>query len=89
MPMPDGTARSITLTQPQGCIMKDLSVKQFKKYFCNSTAEARAVVKFEKALGLKGKELRKMSDSWDKRNSNNAAGFYDAGKARAIKRGAV
>ena len=30
-----------------------------------------------------------MNDSWTKRKSNNVAGFYDAGKARAVKRGAA
>lgn len=31
----------------------------------------------------------KMNDTWTKRKSNNVAGFYDAGKARDVKRGAV
>lgn len=66
--------------------MKNLSAKQFKKYFCNSTAERRAVVKFEKAQSLMQakelRELRKLSDSWDKRTSSNVRGFYDKKKAR-------
>lgn len=41
--------------------------------------EARAARKMKKA----------MSDSWTKRESKNIRGFFDAKKARAIKRGAV
>lgn len=65
---------------------KRISAAQFKRMACNSTAEARAVLKFEKALHLQGKALRKMSDSWDKRNSSNIVGFFDQKKAREIKR---
>jgi len=69
--------------------MATLSAAEFKRMACNSTAEARAALKFEKANHLKGKELRKLSDSWDKRSSTNTKGFFDHKKARAIKRGEV
>lgn len=68
---------------------KQLTAAAFKRMACNSTAEARATLKFEKALHLKGKELRKLSDHWEKRFSGNTAGFFDHKKARAIKRGAA
>ena len=66
-----------------------LSAKQFKDMTCNSTAEQRATLKFMKAAHLKGKDLRKLSDSWDKRTATNTTGFFDQKKAREMKRGAV
>ena len=68
---------------------KQLSAAAFKRMSCNSTAEARAEAKFLKAANLSGKELRKLSDSWEKRTPSNTRGFFDQKKARAIKRGAV
>lgn len=68
---------------------KQLSAAAFKRMTCSSTAEARAIQKFEKASVLRGKDLRKLSDSWDKRTPSNVKGFFDQKKARAIKRGAV
>lgn len=35
------------------------------------------------------KAKTKMNDSWRNRTSHNVKGFFDAKKARAIKRGAV
>lgn len=67
---------------------KQMSAAAFKRMACNSTAEARAESKFLRAAHLSGKELRKLSDSWEKRNSMNTSGFFDRKKARAIKRGA-
>lgn len=41
-------------------------------------------------VGMSARRAKSMlNDTWTKRKSNNVAGFYDAGKARAIKRGAV
>ena len=41
-------------------------------------------------IGMAARKVKTtMNDSWVKRKSNNVAGFYDASKARAIKRGAV
>lgn len=41
-------------------------------------------------VGMAARKAKSMmNDSWVKRKSNNVAGFYDAGKAREIKRGAV
>lgn len=41
-------------------------------------------------VGMSARRAKSMmNDTWTKRRSNNVAGFYDAGMARAIKRGAV
>lgn len=91
MPKPDGTAWRLTLIQHvKGFSMaKELSAAAFKRMAMNSTAEARAVHKFAKAANLKGKESRKLSDSWDKRFANSTTGFFDQKKAREMKRVAV
>lgn len=41
-------------------------------------------------IGMAARKAKtKMNDSWRNRTSNNVKGFFDAKKARAIKRGAV
>lgn len=49
-------------------------------------AKAKAIAKFAKAAHLHEagatKELRKISDSWDKRFSGNTTGFWKASEAR-------
>lgn len=65
---------------------KQLTAAAFKRMVCNSTAEARAEQKFAKAAHLRGKELRKLSDSWEKRTPSNTCGFFDQKKAREMKR---
>lgn len=66
---------------------KPLTARQIKDAAMREQHISRAERKFEKAAHLQGKALRKLSDSWTKRDATNVKGFFDQKKARAIKRG--
>lgn len=68
---------------------KPLTARQIKDQAMREAHIARAERKFEKASHLQGKALRKLSDSWTKRDATNTKGFFDQKKAREMKRGAA
>lgn len=68
---------------------KPLTARQIKDAAMREDSIARAERKFDKAAHTTGKDLRKLSDHWDKRSSTNTKGFFDQKKAREMKRGAV
>lgn len=69
--------------------VKSLTARQIKDAAMREQHIARAERKFEKASHLQGKALRKLSDSWTKRDATNTKGFFDQKKARDVKRGAA
>ena len=87
MPMPDGTARGITLTQHlKGYSMAKAHIKRLQRQAAK-VAELNQLI--DSGDHAAGKAKRMMQGSWDKRFSTNVAGFFDQKKAREMKRGAV
>ena len=88
MPMPDGTARGITLTNHKGRNMSALARRCRAKF--DKLAALNEAQDIGGHIGMAARRTKSnMNDSWVKRTSSNVAGFYDASKARAIKRGSV
>ena len=88
MPMPDGTARGITLTNHKGRNMSALARRCRAKF--DKLAALNGAQDIGGHIGMAARRTKSnMNDSWVKRTSSNVAGFYDASKARAIKRGSV
>lgn len=79
-----------------GCTRKPRTARQLKeqaklsmKGAQNKFKRAAALTKLEQQGLIGPKERRKLSDRWDKRTSNNTAGFYDKAAAREAKRSGV
>lgn len=68
---------------------RPLTARQIKDAAMREEHILKAERKFEKAQHLSGKALRKLSDSWTKRNATNTKGFFNQKKAREMKRGAA
>lgn len=75
--------------EPLAVQRKAKTARQIKDEAMRRDSVRRAAKKFDKAAHRTGKELRKLSDSWDRRENTNTKGFFDQKKAREIKRGAA
>lgn len=61
------------------------TAREIKREIDATKAAERATRKFSRAASMQGKDLRKLSDSWTKRNSTNATGFHHKEAGGAVK----